>query len=348
MLCLREYSARGFTDHEHLDVVGLIHMNGRVYDPELGRFMSADPFVQAPYNSQSYNRYSYVFNNPLSFTDPSGYKSCGYSECSDREPEETDPTIGQRSGCASGASCLTGMDAYYFSIAYTNSSNLTGFANGAFYDPNYFGQSTLFKEGIAQANADLKTALNKVDSNDALNQNLANELTRLQGLIAWGNDPTGAHAWAHGYNNNEQMKTISLTIGSVFPVGRGVSLGVKAASATTTSKFFYNSQSFRTISRAYWKQKGGANGASLHHWLFPQKAKFIPQGIRNAGFNLVELPALKGVFHPKLGLNQWMGFAQSWGGGRAIRASAVENMIRVGIPGSVAGSAYLGYQIGQD
>ncbi len=47
--------------------------NGRVYDPELGRFMSADPFVQAPYNSQSYNRYSYVFNNPLSFTDPTGY-----------------------------------------------------------------------------------------------------------------------------------------------------------------------------------------------------------------------------------------------------------------------------------
>ena len=43
--------------------------SGRVYDSELGRFMSADPFVQAPYNSQSYNRYSYVFNNPLSFTD---------------------------------------------------------------------------------------------------------------------------------------------------------------------------------------------------------------------------------------------------------------------------------------
>ncbi len=70
-------TARGFTDHEHLDSVGLIHMNGRVYDPELGRFMSADPFVQAPYNTQSYNRYSYVFNNPLSFTDPSGYQTCG-------------------------------------------------------------------------------------------------------------------------------------------------------------------------------------------------------------------------------------------------------------------------------
>jgi RHS repeat-associated protein len=79
-------TAHGFTDHEHLDAVGLIHMNGRVYDPELGRFMSADPFVQAPYNSQSYNRYSYVFNNPLSFTDPSGFTgSCGYSGCGREE-----------------------------------------------------------------------------------------------------------------------------------------------------------------------------------------------------------------------------------------------------------------------
>ena len=48
-------------------------MNGRSYDPVLGRFLQADPFVQAPKNSQSLNRYSYVLNNPLSYTDPSGY-----------------------------------------------------------------------------------------------------------------------------------------------------------------------------------------------------------------------------------------------------------------------------------
>jgi hypothetical protein len=48
-------------------------MNGRVQDPVLGRFISADPFVQAPYNGQSLNRYSYVWNNPLSLVDPSGF-----------------------------------------------------------------------------------------------------------------------------------------------------------------------------------------------------------------------------------------------------------------------------------
>ena len=52
---------------------GLINMNGRVYDPYLQRFLSPDPFVQAPTNAQNYNRYSYVLNNPLMYTDPSGY-----------------------------------------------------------------------------------------------------------------------------------------------------------------------------------------------------------------------------------------------------------------------------------
>lgn len=63
----------GFTGQETIKEIGLIHMNGRIYDPNLGRFLSADPLIQAPYNSQSYNRYSYVMNNPLSLVDPSGY-----------------------------------------------------------------------------------------------------------------------------------------------------------------------------------------------------------------------------------------------------------------------------------
>ncbi|MFC7205945.1 RHS repeat-associated core domain-containing protein [Comamonas endophytica] len=64
---------RGYTLHEHLDEMGLIHMNGRVFDPLVGRFMSADPNIQYPDNLQSHNRYAYVLNNPLLYTDPSGY-----------------------------------------------------------------------------------------------------------------------------------------------------------------------------------------------------------------------------------------------------------------------------------
>jgi RHS repeat-associated protein len=64
---------RGFTQHEQVDNVALIHMNGRVFDPIIGRFLSADPYVPAPRFSQSWNRYSYTFNDPLNFTDPSGF-----------------------------------------------------------------------------------------------------------------------------------------------------------------------------------------------------------------------------------------------------------------------------------
>lgn len=62
-----------FTGHEDLGELGLIHMNGRLYDPAIGRFLSADPHIQYADDMQNYNRYSYINNNPLSATDPSGY-----------------------------------------------------------------------------------------------------------------------------------------------------------------------------------------------------------------------------------------------------------------------------------
>ena len=63
---------RGYTGHEMLPEFGLINMNGRLYDPALGRFLSPDNYVQMPDFSQSFNRYSYCLNNPLKYTDPSG------------------------------------------------------------------------------------------------------------------------------------------------------------------------------------------------------------------------------------------------------------------------------------
>ena len=69
---------RGYTGHEHLDSFGLVNMNGRMYDPALGRFLSPDPYVQLPDFSQNFNRYSYCLNNPLMYTDPSGEFIIGF------------------------------------------------------------------------------------------------------------------------------------------------------------------------------------------------------------------------------------------------------------------------------
>ncbi len=67
----------GYTGHEHVWMNGtydhsIIGMNGRLYDPLVGRMFSADPYVADNTMVQRYNKYSYVNNNPLKFTDPSG------------------------------------------------------------------------------------------------------------------------------------------------------------------------------------------------------------------------------------------------------------------------------------
>jgi len=64
---------RGFTSHEHLTWFNLVNMNGRLYDPLAGAFVSPDPNVQMPDNTQGLNRYVYCLNNPLLYVDPSGY-----------------------------------------------------------------------------------------------------------------------------------------------------------------------------------------------------------------------------------------------------------------------------------
>ncbi|MGE4069831.1 MAG: RHS repeat-associated core domain-containing protein [Lysobacterales bacterium] len=62
---------RGYTGHEQIDGAGLVHMRARMYDPRLGRFIQPDPMVEAD-ATQGWNRYSYVLNNPMSATDPTG------------------------------------------------------------------------------------------------------------------------------------------------------------------------------------------------------------------------------------------------------------------------------------
>jgi len=64
---------RGYTDHEMLRTWGLIHMNGRIFNPELARFMSADPFIDDAKDAQSFNRYAYCNNSPINHSDPSGF-----------------------------------------------------------------------------------------------------------------------------------------------------------------------------------------------------------------------------------------------------------------------------------
>ena len=72
----------------------MIRIKVRVYDPKIGRFMSADPFIQSPMNSQSFNRHSDVLNNPLSLVDPSGYISASVKSNGQRVTKSLSTKLG--------------------------------------------------------------------------------------------------------------------------------------------------------------------------------------------------------------------------------------------------------------
>ena len=109
-------------------------------------------------------------------------------------------------------------------------------------------------------------------------------------------------------------------------------------------EFFWNPQPFKAVvSRDYWDRYGPAFGRSLHHWFFPQKWTWIPEGLRNAGFNLLEMPPFIDF---RGGLNSWMGFASRWGGVRGAVAGTIDWFIRILIPSSLIGGGTIGYSIG--
>jgi RHS repeat-associated protein len=96
-------SRRGYTQQTALGTaMGLNHMNGRIQDATTGRFLSPDPYVQDPFNTQNFNRYSYVNNNPLSFTDPSGF---------DLDPITVDVGLGGPANPVADA--VAGLDAIF-------------------------------------------------------------------------------------------------------------------------------------------------------------------------------------------------------------------------------------------
>jgi RHS repeat-associated protein len=72
---IADSTRRGYTGHEQIDNILLVHMNGRVFDPAIGRFLSADPYIDGPETTQGWNRYAYVHGRTLSATDPSGFNN---------------------------------------------------------------------------------------------------------------------------------------------------------------------------------------------------------------------------------------------------------------------------------
>ena len=165
---------RGYTGHEHLDEFQLINMNGRMYDPVIGSMLSPDPFIQDPTNSQNFNRYSYVLNNPLKYTDPSGYKGVGHWE-----------TIGDSYGIE--VSVWVDDDAEDFSNNLENEYLFTR-ANGAessnFYHPNFQRPTASSKDELAQFRLDPNLFENRVSEKQPIDNDWRTDVISIVNLVA--------------------------------------------------------------------------------------------------------------------------------------------------------------------
>jgi RHS repeat-associated protein len=136
--------SRGYTDHEHLNEQELIHMNGRIYDYNVGRFLSVDPFLQFPENSQSANPYSYILNNPMSGVDPTGYAACKVEDGCKLEVKEIKESV-----TGSRIKQTVGFTA---NATTTNSSGqVTNVTSVTLYKGNVAGASINFENGAPKS-----------------------------------------------------------------------------------------------------------------------------------------------------------------------------------------------------
>ncbi len=129
---LTSQTTQGYTGQEELQAVGLVHMNGRVYDPRLGRFTSADPTLQDPYNPQDWNRYSYVLNNPLRLIDPTGFWDEGDPTDPGADPTPPEGSEGNGGGDCSDCNSGGGSDAGQTPIAQSEAASQSANVSVAF------------------------------------------------------------------------------------------------------------------------------------------------------------------------------------------------------------------------
>jgi len=210
-------------------------MNGRIYDPVLGRFLQADPVVQAPDNSQNLNRYTYVLNNPLSYTDPSGFffKSIGNFIGKFWQPILAIGITVVSAGVATGA-LFASLEIAGTSAAWgvaigggalaglVNAGNLRGALYGAFSAAAFHGVGTYFSNIRGAAAKNLGRFGNFVKDNLRLTKTIAHGLTG--GIM---NELQGGK-FAHGFLSAGATQALAPSIESIGIGDGALSFGDRA------------------------------------------------------------------------------------------------------------------------
>jgi len=168
-----DISDRGFTGHRQNNTgtydFGLVYMNARYYHPQLGRFVSPDSIVPDPANPQSHNRYAYVRNSPISYTDPSGHRECADSaSCANPLAHEIETPL----VLFTGGKWLNSEEVRVGYGAYRVGAMLYRESGFAYETPRkaflavYGGAVTFHKTGLSAPNLGAATGRNRVLVND--------------------------------------------------------------------------------------------------------------------------------------------------------------------------------------
>ncbi len=297
----------------------LTHIGARLYDPAVGRFLQRDPELKFR-DAGKTHPYASFWNDPVNLTDPTGMDPEGKND--DGPQPYRNPTgkfTWQQIGVMLENRGLTPTE---YEAATIDRHSYYGDSAPKFTVWMFDGEIIAYQKSSSHI---------EIRSRDG-------------GLLAEGEPGLEGNLWYDPINfigGGGLVKTAGQRGARAVTNALSAEGGKKAA--TRVGRFFYDNRAFKKISREYWKRRGPANGRSLHHWLAPQRATWMPQGLRNGGWNLLTLPK---VLPGNLGLNQWMGFAARWGGTRALIAQGIENGIRLAIPASLGGAGYGGYKLG--
>lgn len=336
-----------------------MHMNGRVYDYNVGRFMGIDPFIHEIGGSQGINPYSYIMNNPLYGTDPSGYEPihmtirCGASDpdCDRDIPQADKDSSGSGQGDESNNSRRTGGDSSPVRDA--------PISNGSNNNPN--GSSKFEFADFLSLHGTAKQDANK--QNDTYHSNLHDNY---QPQLLYSNRPEndsenmrnpdeGPSDWEKyipvwgslmqaksDYNSGNfgwaAFNTL-MAVSDVFLVKAIVTSGIRIAAGTAWKQGVHN---WRQTRRWMGKTGQAAKGQHVHHWMAHQNQgplKHLPDWIKNQPWNLMPMPskavhtAIHGGGRDKFntigklyyGTPQWSKAISGYLGGRGINEMANDN-----------------------
>ena len=185
-------TALGFTGHLGDEELGLVFMRGRVYDPKLGRFLTPDPFVTRVLSGQNWNRYAYVENNPLNYTDPSGFQD---------EPNARPPSASPPKPIADNGRVIGGLEVLVIGVRPPRPEPLGAMRTPV--DVGSFGDTAGFypdapASGSERDQADGLDIMLDVLEGAATGYG-QDVLSNAQGMVLFAVFPQGYFAW-QGYN----------------------------------------------------------------------------------------------------------------------------------------------------